>query len=44
MSMSGTQQITAPSCPYPAIMSRLSISGRVIAGMAGGQSFEAVTT
>jgi hypothetical protein len=28
-----TQQITAPSCPYPAIMSRLSISGRVIAGL-----------
>jgi hypothetical protein len=30
--MSETQEITAPSCPYPAIMSRLSISGRVVAG------------
>ncbi|WP_207771375.1 hypothetical protein, partial [Arthrobacter sp. Bz4] len=40
------QQITSPSCPYPAIifLSRLSISGRAIVEATGGQSFEAVTT
>jgi hypothetical protein len=35
--------MAAPSCPYIAVGSLLSISGRAIAGCEGGHSFVAVT-